>query len=403
VIRTGSRTLFRACLALSVVAAAPGCREDADSPTSPEEPGAPALATGTAAALVFNFVSAGDTHTCGVTTDHRVYCWGHNFLGQLGDGTRTDHLLPAEVLGGLRFRNVSVGLDYTCGVTTGDRAYCWGYGGSGKLGDGTNSFIRPEPTAVAGGHPFNQVRAGVTHTCAITTSEEGYCWGYNSSGQLGDGTHIQRLAPVLVTRELHWRWLSPGQLHTCGVTTDNRAYCFGNNVQGQLGIGESDARSRPRPVLGGLKFRHVEAGYFHTCGVTTEYLAYCWGYDGDGELGNGVRSSPYSSPVAVAGGRQFAHVSATEFHTCGVTLVGRGFCWGNNPRGELGDGTTTSRLTPTALGVSLILDQVSAGESHSCGVTTDGRGYCWGENRLGQIGDGTQIQRLLPVPIAGPT
>jgi alpha-tubulin suppressor-like RCC1 family protein len=53
--------------------------------------------------------------------------------------------------------------------------------------------------------------------------------------------------------------------------------------------------------------------------------------------------------------------------------------------------------------VSLILDQVSAGESHSCGVTTDGRGYCWGENRLGQIGDGTQIQRLLPVPIAGPT
>jgi len=94
-------------------------------------------------------------------------------------------------------------------------------------------------------------------------------------------------------------------------------------------------------------------------------------------------------------------VSAAYFYSCGVTLAGQGFCWGSNPRGELGDGTTTDRLTPTALGVNLSLGPLSAGDSHGCGVTTAGKVYCWGENRVGQIGDGTQIQRLLPVPVAG--
>jgi alpha-tubulin suppressor-like RCC1 family protein len=93
-------------------------------------------------------------------------------------------------------------------------------------------------------------------------------------------------------------------------------------------------------------------------------------------------------PVAVAGQCQFKQVSAAYFHSCGVTLAGRGFCWGSNPRGELGDGTTADRLKPTALGIDLPLAQMSAGESHGCGVTSDGRAFCWGENNVGQLGDG---------------
>jgi alpha-tubulin suppressor-like RCC1 family protein len=95
-------------------------------------------------------------------------------------------------------------------------------------------------------------------------------------------------------------------------------------------------------------------------------------------------------------------LSVAQFYTCGLTRAGRGFCWGSNPRGELGDGTTTNRLTPTARGIDLALAQVSAGDSHGCAGSTDGRAYCWGENRVGQLGDGTQIQRLLPTPVAGP-
>ncbi len=240
-------------LALSLLGAM-GCGEDAESPTGPQEPGTPALATGTAASpLVFRSVSAGDTHTCGVTTDNRAYCWGHNFVGQLGDGTRTDHYRPAPVVGGLRFRNVSVGPDHSCGVTTDDRAYCWGYAGFGKLGDGTNSTITPQPVPVAGGHRFHHVRAGINHTCAITPAPEAvaFCWGDNRVGQLGDFSHKQRLTPVLVGGGLHWRWVSPGEYHTCGVTTGNRGYCWGSNTQGQLGVaGAATAHRRSRSELG---------------------------------------------------------------------------------------------------------------------------------------------------------
>jgi alpha-tubulin suppressor-like RCC1 family protein len=104
----------------------------------------------------------------------------------------------------------------------------------------------------------------------------------------------------------------------------------------------------------------------------------------------------------VAGQRQWNQVRPGQFYTCGRATDARAFCWGNNPRGELGDGTTTSRLRPTAQGVVLSLAQISAGYSGGCGVTTDGRAYCWGDNHIGQLGDGTTTRRLLPTPVLGP-
>ena len=98
--------------------------------------------------------------------------------------------------------------------------------------------------------------------------------------------------------------------------------------------------------------------------------------------------------------RRFDNVTAGDLHTCGVTLTGRGFCWGRNETGQLGDGTRTNRLTPVAVTGSLVLTHISAGLFHSCGVTTGDRAYCWGSG--GAIGDGTFTPRLVPVPVVGP-
>src|SRR5918911_1014143 len=111
-------------LAPVMLAAALGCRDDAQSPTAPEPQ--PALAS-TSTALSFRQVSAGEDHTCGVTTENRAYCWGRNVFGELGDGTHNIHLTPVAVAGGLRFAHVSAGSHHTCGVTTDDRAFCWGW------------------------------------------------------------------------------------------------------------------------------------------------------------------------------------------------------------------------------------------------------------------------------------
>jgi alpha-tubulin suppressor-like RCC1 family protein len=404
-------TRLIAALGTLVLTAALGCRDDAPSPTAPAEPAAAALAAA-ATPLAFRQVSAGASHSCGVTADDRAYCWGFNFTGQLGIGTMTGpercgdwpcSTRPVAVFGGLRFREVSAGATYTCGVTTDDRAFCWGYNAEGQLGDGTTATSLT-PVALAFGRRLRQVRAGSNHTCGINPFDVAFCWGANFVGQLGDGTTTQRLTPVRVVGGLRWHEVSAGAGYTCGVTTDDRAYCWGNNGNGQLGDGTRTGRIRPAAVTGGLLFRQIDAGTAHTCAVSAaDYRAYCWGYDGFGQLGDGtagVNARP--RPTAVAGTRRFDHVSAGDVHTCGVTRAGRGFCWGRNDQGQLGDGTTAQRVTPVPIGLALDLRQVSAGQFHTCGVTTTDRAYCWGDNTYGQLGDGSTADRLLPTAVVGP-
>ena len=387
---------------------ASGCSDD--SPTSPEQPPSHALGSQAAAeALSFRQVSAGSDHACGVTSDGLAYCWGYNFSGQLGDGTSDGpercgvwpcSTRPIAVAGGLHFRHVSAGGAHTCGVTTDERAYCWGYNGNGELGDGTTA-AHLTPAAVAGGRRFRQVRAGANHTCAITPFDVAFCWGANFAGQGGNGTLTDQPVPVRVVGGLRWRQLSGGAGFSCGVTTDDRAYCWGNNGNGQIGDGTSgQVVPRPAAVAGGLRFRQIDAGGSHTCGVTTADRAYCWGYGGQGQLGDGTTPGTRRRPVPVAGTRRFDHVNAGLFHTCGVTLAGRGFCWGDNAAGQLGDGTTANRLTPVPVAGGLALAQVTAGQHFTCGAIVEDRIFCWGDNTYGQLGDGSTTGSPTPVAVA---
>src|SRR6266404_8115973 len=245
-------------LAPALLLAPLGCREDSEAPTAPLAE--PALTAAASTPLVFRQVSAGGLHTCGVTSDDLAYCWGYNNYGQLGVGTTDGPELclslgcstrPVAVLGGLRFRQVSAGEDHTCGITTDYRAYCWGLNG-GSLGDGT-MLSRSTPVPVAGQLSFRQVSAGDVHTCAVATDNRAYCWGYNGSGQLGNGTQSfdPPLTPVAVVGQLQFRQVSPGGEHTCAVTTDDRAFCWGSNRYGQLGDStEISPRLRPTRVAG---------------------------------------------------------------------------------------------------------------------------------------------------------
>jgi alpha-tubulin suppressor-like RCC1 family protein len=155
-------------------------------------------------------------------------------------------------------------------------------------------------------------------------------------------------------------------------------------------------------VAGGLRFHEVDAGTLHTCGLTPGNRAYCWGDNEFGLLGDGTTTNRLT-PVAVAGGLQFLQVSTGEnFHTCGVATGNRAYCWGTNFTGQLGDGTTTRRLTPVAVAGRLRFREVSAGPNHTCGVATGNVAYCWGLNDFGQLGDGTRNPHLTPVAVAAP-
>jgi alpha-tubulin suppressor-like RCC1 family protein len=398
------RTRWLLSLAASaLLPVALSCRNDAESPTEPV-PATPEAAVSATAALAFWQVSAGGGHSCGVTTDHRAYCWGFNFYGQLGDGTFTsaaDRLRPVAVIGGLRFLNLSLGSEHTCGVTTDYQAYCWGHNFFGQLGDGTN-LHRAEPVAVAGGHQFRWVQAGQLHTCGLSYPDNrAYCWGNNDYGQLGAGPGLVRLTPVAVSGGRAFRLLSAGVSHTCAVTMTYQTFCWGRNQYGQLGDGTTDARFEPRLVAGGHLFSQVSAGQFHTCAVTTNDRAFCWGDGRRGQIGDGYNYVRLK-PQAVAGGLSFGRVSAGLKFTCGETNADRVYCWGSNRYGQLGDGTTIFRRTPRAVAGGLTFKEMSAGYYHACGKTSASVGYCWGRNIYGQLGDGTTTQRLRPVRVASP-
>lgn len=385
-------------LTAGVVGLLVGCGEEAGSPTAPDT--APLLTTALATApLRFRQVSTGYGFTCGVTADDRAYCWGHNGSGQLGDGTTTPRSRPHAVTGGLRFRHVNAGTNHVCGVTTEDRAYCWGYGGTGQLGNGSTSDVRSTPSLVADGRRYRQVRAGSSHTCAVTVYDVAFCWGYNDDGQLGEGTTTMRLTPVRVLGGLRWEEVSGGQTHTCGLTTDNKAHCWGAHG-GADGTGAD--LLKPALVPGGVVFRRIEAGGGHTCGISVEDRAYCWGFNVDGEVGTGTTTYYYAQPVAISGSRRFRYLNSGYTHSCAVTRAERGFCWGFNGSGQLGDGTTTTRFVPTAIDTDLSWLQVSASVMHSCAVATNQHAYCWGSNLDGELGDGTTTSRLKPVPVGGP-
>ena len=342
-------------LAAGVLILASACGSETEPPT--ESALEPASATATATALTFSGVSAGGLHSCALTAASRIYCWGWNVFGQVGDGTTGfAHPTPGLVAGGLQFRRVSAGEYRSCGIALDDRAYCWG---SSSL----------TPVVVPGGHLFRQVSVGIEHTCAVTTDNRAYCWGGSGSGQIGDSVKggetcakdggafpvLCRKSPALVAGGHRFRQLEagggPGQAdpgHTCAVTTDDRAFCWGFNAHGQIGNGNLNNAYWPKRVAGGLLFRNVTAGVYDSCGATTDNHAYCWGGNLFGEIGDGTTTQRLT-PTLVAGGHPFNQISAGEAHTCARTTAGAAYCWGDNGTGQLGDGTTITRLKPRAV------------------------------------------------------
>ncbi|HET6777990.1 MAG TPA: hypothetical protein VFH26_03825 [Gemmatimonadales bacterium] len=392
-------SLLSAASALALL----GCASDptATGPAAAEADAA-SSALATTAPLSFREISAGTHGSCGITTDYRAYCWGY---GWLGDGTDARFVLrPVAVAGGLQFVQISVGINHTCGVTRDSRAYCWGLNIEGGLGN-LSEEPRTSPEPVAGGLRFRQVSAGSQYTCGVTTADVAYCWGSNSNGQLGDGTTTQRSTPTAVAGGLSFRQVSASG-HTCGATTENRAYCWGGNLRGELGTGRYGRRNgslTPAAVVGNHRFRQVIAGGAHSCGLTPGDRVYCWGDNPYGELGIGTIGGRYTRPVAVVGGLQFSQVGSGFNRTCATTLEQKGYCWGRNTYGTLGDGATTHRPRPRAVGGELQFSRLSTTLGHhSCGVSTGNRAYCWGLNDSGQLGDGTQIQRLRPRAVVGP-
>ena len=353
-----------------------------------------------------NRVVPGTGHTC-AQVGYAVYCWGRNDNGELGDSTVTLRTLPAFVPfqpPGASFGvHIAVGDSHTCATSSVSELYCWGSDSTGQLGIGSQNDRRIFPALVSGSVSFVGVTAGRAHTCAVAApnpdSTYAYCWGANDRGQVGDSTNTQRTTPVAVAGRIAFSAATAGRDHTCAIATaTGKAYCWGDNTFGQLGDSSTSARNSPVPVAGGHYFNQISAGGNHTCGLTSTPEVYCWGDNADGELGDST-TTQRMYPVKVVGSVTLVGVSVGSKYGCGESLDQKLYCWGRNLDGQLGSGDFTNQLTPQPVGGRINPTGITAGDRHACATAFDGRAYCWGSNQYGQLGDGTRATRTSPVLI----
>ena len=254
-----------------------------------------------AGGLTFSTLGTGAYHSCGLTSSGAGYCWGWGDWGQLGNGSFfTSSAVPVAVLGGQRFTALAVGLGWhTCALASTGAAYCWGHNFSGELGNGSFDDSST-PVPVSGSLTFSTLVTGVFHTCGLTQSGAGYCWGDNHWGELGDGSPTgERPAPGIIAGASSLTALTGGGGYSCGLWASGGAYCWGANGSGQLGDGSTTDAVTPVPVAGGLQFTALFGGYSHACAITMSGAAYCWGDNSSGQLGDGTTINS-SFPIRVA-------------------------------------------------------------------------------------------------------
>ena len=290
----------------------------------------------------------------------------------------------------------------TCVRKIDGTAWCWGFDGLGDLGDGTqNDSARPVPV-VSVGAGLAGVSAGQDHTCALKSDGTVWCWGYDLYGQLGVGTNDAWSTPVQVTALGNTIvQVSTGYFHTCARKSDGSVWCWGLNALGQLGDNTENDESSPVQVAGlSGSVADVSAGFYHTCAVKTDGTVWCWGDNASGQIGDGS-TTPRLTPSEVSSlGGPAAEVSANNSFTCARRTDGTLWCWGGNTDGELGNGSTVPSSLPVqvnSLGSSVI--EVSAGDNGACARKNDHSLWCWGSNFEGNVGDGTTLRRLTPVPV----
>ncbi len=381
-------------------------------------------------------ISLGGGHSSALTSNGRLFTWGLNNNGQLGDGTTISKFTPTEITSnftlasGETIVDISLGEEHSSAITSIGSIFTWGNNNYGQLGDGTTTtkLIPTDITSLfnlSSGETIASISLGYAHSSAITSKGFIYTWGNNSYGQLGDGTNIDRMTPIDITRFFSAPGediitVSLGNYHSAALTMMGRIYTWGWNAFGQLGDGTTTNKSYPTSINSRLNISisenvaSISLGNTHSSALTSYGRVLTWGDNNNGQLGDGTNTQR-TTPVEITNrfnliaGEEIANISlGSSYYSSALSTYGRIFTWGSNNSGQLGDGTAISRSAPINIKNGFVLSEgeaivnISLGGGASSFLTSTGHLFLWGNNDAGQLGDGGN-SKYTPTRISSAT
>ena len=360
-------------------------------------------------------VAVGNGFGCALVSNGDVSCWGANALGQLGRGTQsfTPELQPRQTNGLFDgATRITAGRDHVCALTSVGAVACWGANFAGQLGLGVGTSAVTTPTNLTSPEIVGMtgVSAGYEHTCAVRGDGTVWCWGRNTSGQLGNASTTDSNVPVQVSGLTNITHVSAGYLHTCARNVGGTVRCWGANFSGQLGNGTTTDSTVPVVVSGLSGAGRVVAGAFTTCAVDLSGGVRCWGYNGEGQLGQGATGGLSTFPLAVtmpAVIDQEGALAGGPDGFCAVDASNSLRCWGDGTSFLFADGDVAHRPSPTvvATGVANVSTGGDFDSASACVARLDGGVRCWGlSSPFGdQTATGNPLSGSAATPVPGPS
>jgi alpha-tubulin suppressor-like RCC1 family protein len=358
------------------------------------------------------FVGGGSADAAAV----EVYAWGRNDYGQLGDGTFEPRLSPVKVVGlPGNVRQLSAGSFHSLALMSDGTVWAWGYNSKGQLGNG-NTTNSNRPVKVFGLTSVTAVAADSEHSLAVTSDGSVYGWGNNAFGQLGTGTTTDTptTAPVRMAGVSDAAQVAVGANSSFVLDKVGNLFALGSNADARLGIGTAKDVNVlvPTAVVGVAPVTHVDAGSGHAVALRYDNIAWAWGNDTKGQLGDGKADDdpdPNPSPVRgfIVDGKNLAiGIAAGENHTAIIAGASDGSAntrvWsvGQGRYAQMGNGEKPDRQSFRVPASNLTqVTHVAAGDRHTVARDSSGRVWTWGQNLRGAIGDGTTTERTTPVQV----
>jgi alpha-tubulin suppressor-like RCC1 family protein len=293
--------------------------------------------------------------------------------------------------------HVGAGLFFSCALKADGSAECWGYGQNGTIGNGSTADAA-KPTAVSNLSAALTLTVQGYNACVLAADRTVECWGNDFNGELGDNGALGHSAiPVRVGSVSDCVQVSTGGDQECALHANTTVECWGG-----LGVLTEDFRPAPIPGLAGV-VKMAPTTSDHRCVVMDDGTVRCWGLDSSGQLGDGRsgQSAKSDTPVTVQGIAGATDVAVSYGNTCALLANHTVWCWGDNSRGQLGDGTTMPSLVPVQVSGLVNVVQLSTSDYYACATKSDGTAWCWGDNSFGSLGDGTTTNSNMPVQVSG--